>query len=271
MLFLFTNTVFGVSFYIQKLWDKLHPKDDARRVQHGEDVVGGKYPYVIIIAGITSKDEVYRIATGSIITPTWTLTAAHVFTNMHVHGNDTFVVWYDKFTESPAVTKAYTQIKEIVKHPGFRDIPFVNFQSFYSNNDICLLKVNKVNLPAYGKLSPVDRTTLLGLATKFFGAGKTNKTGKDIFHPIQEGHGLIIKCGPPISSWSSSLLCVSPPCANKQLTPNTGDSGGPFMIDDKIIGTFSLRYFGYTSTAWNAFCPVDLYIDWIHDVINRGQ
>ncbi|PZC77711.1 hypothetical protein B5X24_HaOG203078 [Helicoverpa armigera] len=279
ILFSFTNTVLGESLYLQDPWgfyvtnpepnpNISHVTNDSRRVHKGEDVAEGEYPFVIVIAGLT-KTEVYRIATGSVITPRWTLTSAHVFTHMGVHDKDTFVVWYDKFTESPLVTNMYSHITEIVKHPGFRDTPFKNFQSFYSKNDICLLKVHEIYLKTYGKLSPVDRSTLIGLSAMFFGAGATVKEGKDMFRPIQVGHGMITKCGHPITSWSPFLLCVAPPCSDREHTPHTGDSGGPFMVDGKIIGTFSLRYFAYTAKLWVAFNPVDLYIDWIHDVTNR--
>lgn len=268
MLFFITNTVAGLSYYIQRTWVKNEKvQNQTLRVQKGSDVMDGEYPYVILIAGITPFKELYRVASGSLITDTWVLTSAHIFSNRGVHANNTLVVWFGKFTESPFITNQYSEVLDIVLHPAFRDMPFISYELFYGINDIALLRVNKINLPVYGKLSPVDHTTLIGLSTIYVGGGETDKLGTDLYRALQVGHGMVIKCGAPVNKWSPYLLCVTPPCPEKKHIPIIGDSGSPFLVDGKIVGTFSVRYFTFTHVSWTAFSPVDLYLDWINEVI----
>ncbi|KAH9638328.1 hypothetical protein HF086_006508 [Spodoptera exigua] len=259
--------VAGLSYYIQRTWVKNEKLNQSLRIQKGTDVMEGEYPYVVLLAGITPNKEFYRVASGSLITENWVLTSAHIFSNHGEHANNTLVVWFGKFTESPFISKQYSEVLEIVKHPAFHDMPFITYELFNGVNDIALLRVHKISIPVYGKLSSVDHTTLIGLSAVYVGGGETDKLGSDLYRVLQVGHGMVIKCGPPVSSWSPYLLCITPPCSDKKHIPIIGDSGSPFLIDGKIVGTFSVRYFTFTHVSWTAFSPVDLYLDWINDVI----
>lgn len=246
-----------------------HLIDSVLRVQHGYDMEHGEYPFVVMLVVILYGSYVYRFCTGSMISENWGLTAAHC-KNFYPK----FYVWYGNFTRHPTLSDLYTEGLEMITHPSYRWLSADGGkEDLFVNNDICLFRVdsNKITIRNYGRLSAVDRGTMIGLPVTYVGGGTTAKNpADDLFRQLQVGEATIIKCDKEMSSKSKYVICITPKCSNRMQRPWYGDSGGPLIFNGNIIGVCS---YGIESDviARSGYAPISPYTDWIYNVIHSKK
>lgn len=115
--------------------------------------------------------------------------------------------------------------------------------------------------------------TLTGLRATIAGFGLTYPPDRTYWNkekvkqwslkPLQIGHAAIVKC----ESYRTNgpFICVAPPCSNEMHTTLKGDSGGPLIVGNQIVGVL----FGTLTGDIVQYTPVSPYLDWIIQVISN--
>lgn len=263
MLKIFTISACITIFSENALGIKTRLRKNYRRSINSHDFIEGEYSFVVILAYI-NVDDLRRICTGSLIAENWVMSTAHCVKDLPKFNKfrRRFYVWYGNFTVSPKITKYYSKVLEWFVHPSFSHNPSENFDYFFMDHDISLLRVSKMPIKNYGRLSAVDHMTLIGLSVMYVGSGWTNTPGDDVLRPLQIGEGVIVKCANKLSRRATNAMCITTSFSNALDSPKLSDSGGPLMHDGKIIGmdSFIANMFGCT--------PISPYVDWINNVIH---
>ncbi|XP_026741949.1 brachyurin-like [Trichoplusia ni] len=236
------------------------------RVKDGRNAKDGEFPFVVsffytvLVTCRTNPkpDEIkaIRFCTGSILSQTWILSAAHCVADETLR---TFRVWHTNFTTSPIGTKYLKSIRKIVIHPAHIDNDYV------TQNDISLILVDKLDVDSLGRLSAVDHLTMMGLPVTYVGGGVTDDPEDDDIRPLQVGEGGIVPCSKR-HGFSKYVICVTQRCDNRRQRPWLGDSGGPLLYAGRIIGVTS---FGAVDPVGgvDAFAAVSPHLDWIRYVM----
>ncbi|KAH9637861.1 hypothetical protein HF086_012134 [Spodoptera exigua] len=217
--------------------------DPSLRIIGGSDVGEDELPYVASLrlylkpeGEINFKAELHACSC-AILTPTWTLTAAHcVSTN--ATGSTTIgtkIIKYEfKILYGPITNKTTSKIVKLLKHPAFKasENPPIGF------NDIALIKTEEIILRQYGHVGAMDYRSLIGLEATMVGYGLMNVSGEidvptDLGKPLQKLETVVIKCSPGYGTLRP-ILCITRRCdAPSKVCP--GDSGGPLLHSSSII------------------------------------
>ncbi|KAH9638324.1 hypothetical protein HF086_006504 [Spodoptera exigua] len=232
--------------------------DQLTRIKKGKDAKDGEYPFVVVVLIANNKRQngFIRRCTASMIAKDCALTAAHCATN----ATKNHYIWYGNYTVSPLVSNLYTPIIEVIMHSGFhyKTVPGNSEILSVSENDIALLRVNDITLIRYGSVSLLEYTVLGGLPVKFVGYGRTNKEGDDQLRQLQVGEGFISQCSHATKQMTNFAFCVSPQSTSSASTA-IGDSGGPLLYDDQIVGILS-----FGDVKEDAYVPLSPYLNWIY-------
>uniref|UniRef100_A0A2A4K7Q0 Peptidase S1 domain-containing protein n=1 Tax=Heliothis virescens TaxID=7102 RepID=A0A2A4K7Q0_HELVI len=260
----FTHVIIGNSTVNNELVrDKYATKKDKQVSDfHSHDLTDAEYGYVVTLVQIKQM-IVTTHCTGSMIHKNWILSSAHCFYDLTKRK---FYAWYGNFTVSPLVSELYSEVAKIFIHPEFLNTAFTSPGYFFGDNDISLLRVGKVSLPKYGRLSTIDHTKMHGLRVKYIGGAPKSRSDGEM-RPLQIGEGVVVGCGMALTRWSKYALCVTPKCSQKLHQPLHGDMGGPFLYDGKIVGVMSSSYqIPKTLLSSNGLTPVSPYRDWVEKV-----
>lgn len=226
------------------------------RINKGTDVEENEYPFVVVlfITSIRREHGFYRKCTASMLTRDCALTAAHCVTNKKKR----FYIWYGNYTVSPLLSNMYTPIIEKIRYPGFRYEFDKKKRVLRIEHDITLLRVERsITLERYGRVSSLEYWNVMGSPVKFVGCGRTDKNGDDQLRPLQAGAEVTSQCSLKTRQLTNFVLCVSPP-NNASASTAGGDSGGPLLHEDKIVGLLS-----FGDDKEDAYVPISPYITWI--------
>ncbi|KAH9638334.1 hypothetical protein HF086_006514 [Spodoptera exigua] len=245
--------------------------ENAIRVIHGTDVKEDEFPYVIVLIR-KNAFFVSRLCTGSMLTPYWGLSAGHckeTFTPEY-----SIYVWYGNFSLSPFYTENYIPVVEWNLHPSYRVLNFKNHPDLIVDNDVSLFRIEpELRLASYARLSALDRDSLLGHSVIYIGGGTTKTVGganENFQRPLKKGEGSITSCDFEIRLKSKHVACIKPKCDLRFQFPWYGDSGGPLIHDEQIVGVCSFVV-NASDFFQGAFVPISPYVDWISYVINSKK
>lgn len=238
------------------------PADRSLRVIHGNDVKEDELPYVVVLI-VKASWSVSRLCTGSMLTADWGLSAGHCKPKL----NYSTYAWYGNFTRNPFFSKKCTPVVEWKVHPAYRLLNSDDHPDMLVDNDLSLFRIEpNLKLVRYARLSAVDRGSLLGLPVTYVGGGTTRDKNDPWYEPLErplkKGEGAIISCGNDIRMKSRHVVCINPKCDLKIQYPWYGDSGGPLIYDEQVVGVCS-----YVVDAGklhqSVFVSTSPFIDWI--------
>lgn len=228
------------------------------RVYQGIDDVTSKYPYVVQI-------QPMRMCTGSLITANWVLTAAHCCLETAK------MIQYGNMSIPLNQTDSKSRVLKRIRHPRY-------IKGIYAPYDIGLLFVSPVTMNKYGSVSAVDYLTLTGVAIEYAGYGLTFLPKKKTKHlllkllhfqlrsSLQIGKAVVTPC----PYLFKGFICVSPKCSITQLTA-PGDSGGPLLMEHKIVGVVSSAINDNFESTDRFFTPISSHFSWINSVMSFNE
>ncbi|CAH1647349.1 unnamed protein product [Spodoptera littoralis] len=236
------------------------------RILYGDEFKPDEFPYVVTLKYYT----IYVSCTGSILNENWGVTAGHCRPNPQ--RNNTISIWHSSFRSIDMFSKIYPIVVEWKVHPAYRLFNLDEHPDLIVDNDISLFRIEpSLKLSRYARLSSLDRGSLGGLPVVYIGGGKTNNTSSRRveqfnMYTLKKGEGVIVACNKYMTTKSKHILCISPKCDVYLQSPWHGDSGGPLIYNDQVVGVCS---FGSIKgrIIQNAFVPISPYINWISDVI----
>lgn len=222
-----------------------------------------QFQYIVSIetASPARRRALYRICTGSLVTERWVLTAAHC-----MEEGSAKVIRHCNTTNSSSDTTLRKVLKEI-PHPAYR-IRMIH--TFNRINDIGMLLIEPT-LVETSRLAAEDAKSLMGRQVMLVGFDCPRSTWT-----IQKLDGIIynykrdtrhpaITCYPEIH--------VVPKCGEKWQPVCPGDSGGPLIYNDGIIGVASIKNFNKVNETWrqvSGFTPVSPYLSWIYNITHSN-
>lgn len=255
------------------------------RIIGGREALKDEYPYVakvevvLVNTNTSSHAQSITICTASVLSLTWSLTAAHC------------IKFLDRFSlQHPGLEHRLMirtqpddglfQIFSMHKHPSFKGIildPFMLIE-----NDIGMLKTEPITMKRYARLSAVDFSTVKGQAANVVGYGLsvviTEKQGKNhhqLPRPLKVIDLVVVKCS---QRWHLyPAMCVARRCGRSP-TMCAGDSGGPLIHPSGIIAITSVNMAkdcrveakdrSHTVGVLTAISP---YVTWITSHIKHGE
>ncbi|KAG6453211.1 hypothetical protein O3G_MSEX008017 [Manduca sexta] len=285
------------------LFDNIESKKQLR-IFGGRDIEENEYPHIARMEILkVGKDIMYRyhICTSAVLTPEWTLTAAHCFGDINkllltrryrhskafkialTHLNDIKpIIWFGNVRDEPS-KNTYSDIVDSVLHPATRlGVARVGLHKYsYYQNDVGLLRTEAIRIKQYAKLSALPAVSLKGHEVEVFGYGLTNSSdgiiGDTLYlkKPLQVLTAMIASCpGGDIAKYP--MLCVVRDCGHASAV-GPGDSGGPLLHPSGVVATLSvgprLDFESQMDQNFHigTFTPISSYLDWIFDVTNNNN
>ncbi|KAH9638327.1 hypothetical protein HF086_006507 [Spodoptera exigua] len=243
---------------------------NSLRIIYGEEIKEEEFPYVVGLNLMTmfhKKNISVRLCTGSMLKENWGITAGHCMPRSFVRKNFTTAIWHSSIPPSQSL-KTPVVVQWHV-HPSYRVYDTARLPDLIVDNDISLFRSEpEIKLTRYARLSALDRGSLQGLPIIYIGGGRNNTKKSRSFRnePLRKGYGVVIACNELMNTKSKHILCISPKCEDYSQRPWFGDSGGPLIYDDQLVGVCSFgTHEGRVSQ--NAFVAISSYINWISDIM----
>lgn len=233
------------------------------RIVGGRDAEPGEYPFVVSLHRWNA-----RRCSASVITSSWVLTAGHCCQDeirfLKICFGNMSTGWaHDE-----------RKVLRLVVNPGYIGT-FLKVGDLYFN-DICLIETEEIPIRPLGRLSALEYTNLIGLPVIYVGYGRTKYNAtrlEDYYRPPQIGEAGVIPCDEEVIGFRPSI-CVVPKCKKLYQFGYSGDSGGPLLYKNYIVGVFS----GTNSVQrapprymMSEYTPVSPYLDWIESVIHENN
>jgi secreted trypsin-like serine protease len=224
----------------------------------------------------STGDDVSFFCGGAVVAPTKILTAAHCVKGYDWHANGAILTGTDQLptTDSAGNTDLHGGTVSGVwrqwNHPSYT-AGSTDTQP-PANNDIAVL-----TLPTPIKATPIRMTTSgdttsykAGTSAKVYGWGRTSSTSNDISQTLKTATLPIQSDSTCTSAYGSSvfvaghMVCVGNPATGSDSGTTTtcnGDSGGPLIVNNRIVGVVS---WGVTNCvakgAYAVFTKVSTYV-----------
>ncbi|XP_044259429.1 trypsin-5-like [Tribolium madens] len=210
-----------------------------------------------------------HFCSGAIIHKSYILTAAHCLTNIRVNIAQIVIRAGSIFLHEGGSLR---QVCDGEIHPFY-------FESAEYDNDIAILKLcddltfnENISAIALPRNEEIINDGTVGLVA---GWGTTEK--QDTSPILRYTKFVTLNQETCRQYWTSkggdnitsNMFCIT--CAENYLcSPCPGDSGGPFVVDNKVIGIASLASYcsDYRLLYASVFTKVSMFIEWIECIIN---
>ncbi|CAG4973542.1 unnamed protein product [Parnassius apollo] len=223
------------------------------RIIGGNDTNQDEYPYIVRLEEQTMENFTNNtiiakhdhLCTGSALSATWVITAAHCFFGT-LSNTAKFVIRYGHLHNSPLVNDSFSDVLYTVGHPLYT-ITYGEYHNQVMKNDVGLVRTTPMNISRYIKLSATDYLSLYGHEAIIAGYGITRAavlgdkiqtaSTLELKKPLQVLNVLITKC--PDNERLAPAFCLAPKCGQKAMVCG-GDSGGPLIHPSGLVGVLSL-------------------------------
>lgn len=291
-----------VLFYTFCLYFRLHefvPTESSgkRRIIGGKNADEDKFAYIVRLQyqilfnghGDTLLLKQLHSCTAAVLTPIWSLSAAHCFLfgeslNVKIQNISTrLIVIY-----GPVKKRAVSEVLRTVSHPAYK------LRYYDLSNDIGLTKHEPIILKEYARVSALDYVTMIGQEVTLTGYGITNATAiigdknpqlieiasdaTTLGLPLQFLDAVVVNCEQSAKIKINGGMCLARACGQMSgLCP--GDSGGPLLHQSGVVAVNSIG-----SLQIHSLCnlqphpafydpagvtPTSPYIDWISKIIKN--
>ncbi|KAG6446058.1 plasma kallikrein-like [Manduca sexta] len=288
--------MYGRIIFISLVFGTIQSKKHLRIIG-GRDAEENEYPYVARVEILRITDDKVRrihICTSGVITPVWTVTAAHCFQDIIeliqmrrntksrqiVRTRDIKpVIWFGNVAGEPS-KDTYRDIVDTVLHPSAK-CSRSSILVFVCQNDIGLFRTDPISINQYAKLSALDAVSLKGQEVELVGYGITNVNGEvddtlAFKKPLQVLKAMVKSCADDV--FMSPALCLARACGQSS-TMCPGDSGGPVLHPSGVVAINSMAFISDCfvssekdrSHVVGQLTPISSYIDWICDVTNDNK
>ncbi|XP_022816953.1 kallikrein-15-like [Spodoptera litura] len=284
------------SIFIVTLVLHVSGRDPALRIIGGSDTGKEDLPYIARLRHvvhldvenqITEEDE--NLCTCAILTPHWTLTAAHCLVDFeedlldvhdYIKARKPYMISARHMVSYGRLENNTKNVLRYFRHPAYAR------SKFKLSNDIALANTQPIDLESYGWLRAVDYKAVVGHEAIVAGYGsghipgpvgsKMNSCSPAI--PLKKLKVVVVKCGE--NRHINPSMCIARRCGQSSYLC-VGDSGGPLIHPSGIIGINSmgpkdLQDFCKLKSSSPVFdvgvmTPVSPYIDWISRTIETPQ
>ena len=219
----------------------------------------------------------------TMISPRWAVTAAHCISNnskndMVRRMDYLYVGAWKPWTPSPIDSTLgnaghpyqVIKIKSHIEHPA-------HVARAGSAHDIALLELEEDVSPYFPGFCPMDlpaRGDEANLANNYpgyaYGFGDTSYGGLNskTLKEVQLGYVNHNMCSRAMSQWgvSDDIVCFG---GNGRDDACSGDSGGPIIVNDKIVGAVSWGYRCASNGYPGVFASVEDHLDWIYSYTGK--
>ncbi|PZC80296.1 hypothetical protein B5X24_HaOG200413 [Helicoverpa armigera] len=266
----------------------------VRRIIGGVDAVEEEYPYIVrlqhrlILSGAIILITYTHTCTSAVLTPTWSLTAAHclMMAERHgltnIHGIQVSVTLTPLIIYGPISNMSSLKILYYVSHPSF----VIGLAQV--SNDIGLIKSEPIPITKFAKVGGLDYLSMIGNQATLTGYGRTNSTieqehvaadATTLMKPLQKLDAVMVRCKDNFVRLNPSI-CVARRCGIISAAC-PGDSGGPLLHASGVIGVNSLGpkellnfcYLIETPPIYDiiSVTPVSPFVDWIAYTIHNSD
>ncbi|PZC80310.1 hypothetical protein B5X24_HaOG214919 [Helicoverpa armigera] len=255
-------------------------KHQGLRIIGGTDAIEADFPYIakyeylIHIHKEPNRVENEHVCSGSVLTPTWSLTAAHCLDIKRKKVGKRFTV-IPIIRYGTLESNAISNVLFSFTHPAYKHTRLNTVE-----NDIGLVQTENIPLKQYGRVSALDFITMVGQQATVAGFGLTNSSDGTVDSttklkkPLQLLDVVVVHCK---DNGLKPALCLARRCG-KSSGVCPGDSGGPMLHASGIVGVNSigpddLELFcsmNETGPIYDAagVTPTSPFIDWISNTIN---
>ncbi|XP_073669986.1 trypsin-like isoform X3 [Paramisgurnus dabryanus] len=237
------------------------------KIVGGEDASAGSWPWQVSIQSNTYGGH---FCGGSLISPSWVLSAAHCFQSV---STDTIVVYIGRQSQTDSnPNEISSTVSQVFTHPSY--------SSSSEDNDIALLQLSSpVEFSNYIQpvcLAAAGSTVDAGTMTWITGWGKLNPNSNQLPAILQEVEIPIVSdstCKNAYAGLTDNMICAGLSQGGKDSCQ--GDSGGPLVvkIDTQWIQSGIVSYGqGCAEPGYpGVYTKVSNYEDWIISHISSDQ